>query len=239
MLLVARWGGPASTAALVTACVVVGHLLATWGPDVFHRFNNVTPQLAACFAFGMWAAHVAPTLDGRRLVIIGRACALLLPVLLGLAWLLGTRRLIEQFFWVDLVVGLYAALCFLAFGASRSRMSALLATGPLRRFGAISYSSYLIHAPVIWAVWSVLILRLTVDDIAQFLLLLVVGVPAAIAVSYAFFALFEKPFLRIRSVAALRQHVGSRWHTVVSSVTPRGRTAPVTSESVGSGREGT
>jgi len=118
-------------------------------------------------------------------------------------------------------------------------MSALLATGPLRRFGEISYSSYLIHAPVIYAVWSVLVLPLPVNDAARFLLLLVVGVPAAIAVSYAFFALFEKPFLRIRSVAGLRQHVGSRWHSLVSSVTPRGRTAPVTSESLGSGREGT
>jgi peptidoglycan/LPS O-acetylase OafA/YrhL len=62
----------------------------------------------------------------------------------------------------------------------------------------MSYSLYLIHAPVIHLVWLG-VARLTADDAAQFLLLLPAGLAASLLVTALFFPWFEAPFSGITS----------------------------------------
>lgn len=77
-------------------------------------------------------------------------------------------------------------------------------TGPVARIlegtttvwlGGISYSLYLVHAPLIHLVWLVAVRPLALDDGWQFLLTSALSIPAVLAFSWVFHLGFERPFL--------------------------------------------
>jgi peptidoglycan/LPS O-acetylase OafA/YrhL len=62
--------------------------------------------------------------------------------------------------------------------------------------GTFSYSVYLMHAPLIQVLWQFVLHPLHMTPMAMFLFYLGPGAIVVLAASYAFFRVFEFPFLR-------------------------------------------
>ena len=75
---------------------------------------------------------------------------------------------------------------------------ALFESKPSTRLGTCSYSLYLLHAPVLWAVTCVASLW-RLDDDGATLARLLVGVPAAVFAAYSCYSLVERRFIVRRS----------------------------------------
>jgi len=71
----------------------------------------------------------------------------------------------------------------------------LLSWRPLVFLGTFAYSVYLIHAPLLQVIWQYLLHPLHLGDVETFLLLILLGIPAILGVSYLFFLICERPFL--------------------------------------------
>jgi peptidoglycan/LPS O-acetylase OafA/YrhL len=93
-------------------------------------------------------------------------------------------------------------------------------TGPVARIlegtsavwlGGISYSLYLVHAPLIHLVWIAGVRPLGLDDGRQFLTTTAISIPVVLAFSWIFHLAFERPFL-------------SRDHMDLASARPSART---------------
>jgi peptidoglycan/LPS O-acetylase OafA/YrhL len=202
LLLLLRKRGPALILVAVTVPVLS---IGTFGPstpalDLLMRF---TPQLAVGFTLGVVAAWLATDSRGRGVPLLRLAsgAALLSLTLIAVA---GSTWTIEHYFWVDLAVTPAIALLLAAIGAGRApRLSRALDVAPLRGLGGFSYSLYLIHAPIVVAVASVLVLPRVGHGTSALLLMLVVAVPLSLVVSRLFAAVFDLPFQRHKSWAAL------------------------------------
>jgi peptidoglycan/LPS O-acetylase OafA/YrhL len=111
----------------------------------------------------------------------------------------------SYFFWIDLLAGVAAATLFAGFAQRPAgRLSQLLARRGPRWLGQSSYSLYLIHLPVLGLLYWGVVVRLTEDNEARFVLLLVIGVPATVLASRMFWWAFERPFMQNRSIRELR-----------------------------------
>ncbi len=60
--------------------------------------------------------------------------------------------------------------------------------------GRFSYSLYLTHSPVLWAA-CLLLMNMHLSFSLRYTLLMLAGVPLAVVTAYAFYLVFEKPFL--------------------------------------------
>ena len=80
----------------------------------------------------------------------------------------------------------------------------ILEWGPLYFVGTFSYSLYLLHAPVIQIVWQSIIHPLGLTGPTAMLVQLSIALPACIAVAFAFFLVFERPFMSSRQKHAVR-----------------------------------
>ncbi len=69
---------------------------------------------------------------------------------------------------------------------------------PLVFIGSFSYSLYLMHAPILQILWLCTFSSMASHPNAWCLLLIFLGTPLALAVSYLFYLCCEKPFLQIR-----------------------------------------
>jgi peptidoglycan/LPS O-acetylase OafA/YrhL len=66
---------------------------------------------------------------------------------------------------------------------------------PLVFVGTFSYSLYLIHPPILQLLSKYIVVPIHLDAFANTCVLLVVGAPISLFLSYLFFIVFEKPFL--------------------------------------------
>lgn len=144
------------------------------------------------FALGMYAAWYISG-DRRRSALVPAFLALLFSfatVLLMRYWGLA------NFQWTDLFVGM--AACFALITGATNEHGALarfFSHKYLLSIGAFSYSLYLMHKPVQMVVNSWIEGHGIGLDLA-FLIRAVFGTVLALLVSYAFYRVFEKPFLR-------------------------------------------
>lgn len=203
--------GPAVMTTVVTVGIVLGYEAATHVHSL-HRLLNVTPQFVALFVFGIAAA----TLVERAAVPRNVTRILGLAALLGGAFVvacltLGSEWIDEQYFWIDLLVGAATACLIAALTTGRPRWAYRLLAGRfLSRTGMFSYSMYCVHLPVLWLVWHFAVVPMDLGATAAFAALVALGLPAVFAGSYAFSLVFERPFLRHRSFAALHGAVRRR-----------------------------
>ncbi|MGF1937071.1 MAG: acyltransferase family protein [Nostoc sp. ChiQUE02] len=68
--------------------------------------------------------------------------------------------------------------------------------------GTFTYSLYLIHAPLLQLIWQYIVHPLNFGKGTEFVLLLLIGTPLILIVSYIFFFYCERPFLNIRRITA-------------------------------------
>lgn len=210
MLLLRRRLGPVVLLAAVTLPVIALGLLAE-GQNPSEGRIGLTPHLAPLFTLGLVAAGVLVAPERVRrlpwpwLTALAGVPVLVLILLQGSAWT------VNHYFWVDLALG--PAMALLVAGVAVGRPAGLLRlldSRPLRGLGRFSYSLYLVHLPIVMTVHRKLALRLTDDDLTQFWITLLLAVPLSLFCSWVFATIFELPFQRYRSWAALRVALRTR-----------------------------
>jgi peptidoglycan/LPS O-acetylase OafA/YrhL len=203
LLLIWRRAGGAAMVAATTAAVVGSYVLAD-SVQPFSKLLDLTPQFLALFAFGVTGAHVL-TAHGRFAWLPWTAVGTLLAATLtGLLLWWRPETVEARFFWVDLLAGAAAAALFAGWAKwPQARIARLLSSRPSRWLGQSSYSLYLLHLPILGLVYWGLVAQLTTDNNARFRLLLLVGVPAAVAGSRVFWWWFERPFMEHRTIRGL------------------------------------
>ncbi|MGI4790213.1 MAG: acyltransferase family protein [Janthinobacterium lividum] len=170
-----RWGLSFSIAA---ACILgcAPHYL------LHGRFDVAAPQFLALFSFGMAAAT-----SNIRPIAFKIAAAFF-----ALAYCFWIRQLSPESIPMDILAGITTA-CLIA--ALRDYKSVfILSSKVCVRLGAFSYSLYLVHFPVLLAASSIL-LPIHLNRWQFFVRLMLLGVPASLAISYLFHLVFERPFM--------------------------------------------
>lgn len=205
-----RFGAMRTTAA---ACAVVyGVILLLEAAD----WREVPPAfvgLCAYFLFGMAAADrfVRMRSDGGDGLPWSRISLALTAsvVILCAAW---GREVAESHFAIlDTLCALATVGLLLAAGrpGAGQRLRRALGSARLVWLGTFSYSLYLMHAPILHLVWTTTIDPWFAADGAQFLALLLLGVPAGVAGAWLFFLAFERPFLAKAVKPAVAQVIGT------------------------------
>ena len=82
--------------------------------------------------------------------------------------------------------------------------SVSLTTRPVRRLGSYSYSLYLLHVPIVLGISRTVAAHYAAPGLPAFWVTLGLGVPISLLTARWFAAIFEIPFQRYRSWAALR-----------------------------------
>ena len=92
------------------------------------------------------------------------------------------------------------ATCFLIFVSLNPEnwLRKLLDFKPLVFVGGFSYSLYLIHAPIMQILWQYPLYKLQAQPNLMVLVLILVGTPVSLLISYLFFLYCERPFLKQR-----------------------------------------
>ncbi|MGZ4704102.1 MAG: acyltransferase family protein [Acidimicrobiales bacterium] len=199
-LLARRVVGPAATAALGVVGVWAVNVLAR-NSAPFHRLLNLTPQFAALFIFGMLAAAATVRREQRSRVPWGWITLGLAVAGVAACAALGSERVLGvDLYWSDLAIGTVAA-CLLAAlsGPGTTAVKRFLQHRRLVSTGHFSYSIYLVHAPILAVGWLYVVEPLHWSRNASFVTMAVIVVPVAIAASYGFYLLIERPFMNRRA----------------------------------------
>jgi peptidoglycan/LPS O-acetylase OafA/YrhL len=201
LLILLRRAGALALLAAVTVPVL---LIGIFAPSVAaaHLFVRFTPQFLVAFTVGMLAAA---TVNGKHrerpwhwYALIAAIPCLVLIAVMGSVWTVG------HYFWVDLLLAPAVALLISAVAAGRPRpFVRLLDWRPVRSLGSFSYSLYLVHAPIVIAVATLIIAPRIGHGTGAFLLTLAIAVPLSVGFARLFAAVFDLPFQHHKSWAAL------------------------------------
>jgi peptidoglycan/LPS O-acetylase OafA/YrhL len=205
LLLVRRFGAAIMVAAVTLAVAAVG--IAAPHDHPLHTFvTQSPPDLAALFALGILAAGVVGASAARRArPWAWLALAAAAPVV-ATVWWQGSVWTLTHLLWVDLALG--PAVACLLIGLTRGRPAPLLRlldSRPLRTLGSSSYSLYLIHEPIVMAVYKLIVAGRFHDGASAFLVMVALVLPVTILLALAFARVFELPFLRHGGRAELRR----------------------------------
>jgi peptidoglycan/LPS O-acetylase OafA/YrhL len=202
LLLLRRRAGALALLAVVTLPVVAIGLWA--GPA--GGAHGLAPELAPVFAVGVVAAGIVHAGERvRRLPWAGLALAAAVPVL-GSVLLRGQAWTTDHYFWIDLAAAPAMALLLAALALGRPpALLRILTSRPLRALGAHSYSLYLIHLPFVMVAARRFAVPQVGRGLTAFVIVVALSVPASLLAARVFAVLFEFPFQRHRSWAALRE----------------------------------
>jgi peptidoglycan/LPS O-acetylase OafA/YrhL len=225
LLLIRRRLGAVVLLALVVLPVIALGLLAPNG-NPQEGFNGLTPHLAPVFAIGVVSAGVIAAGDRVRalpwhwLAALAAAPVLLLMLVKGTVWT------VNHYFWIDLAVTPAMALLLVAVATGRpGPLLRLLATRAVRSLGSFSYSLYLIHLPLVMVIGRRIAPHFVERGLPAFWFTLIVGVPVSLIAARVFSMIFELPFQRHRS-----------WAALVSAARARSTPRPPTTSSAPSSR---
>jgi peptidoglycan/LPS O-acetylase OafA/YrhL len=196
--------------ASVTAVVAAVGLLSPH-ISLVDMLQRLTPQLAALFAVGVFAAGIlAASNHVRRLPWHWLSLAAFVPVLAVIV-IKGSVWTIGNYFWIDIALGPAIAMLLAAAATERPRwLVGFLNTRPMRSLGSFSYSLYLIHAPIVVAISELVVAPRVAHGVPALLVMLAIAVPVSVVAARLFAAVFEIPFQRHRSWSALKAAVRAR-----------------------------
>jgi peptidoglycan/LPS O-acetylase OafA/YrhL len=197
-------------AATTVACALVAGYALMLGLQGT-RVARANPHFVGMFALGMLAAYVAR--DGtprfarlRERVpwwLVATVMFVLTVVLVGV-WDIGLSE--ARMHYLDLPVGVMSASLLAATSTAKGgALTRFFSFRPLVFVGTFSYSFYLVHAPLLELLWVYVFRPLGVTPEVLFVSLSTAGLVVILAASYAFFRVFEAPFMgpsRTREAAA-------------------------------------
>ena len=112
----------------------------------------------------------------------------------------GSVWTVDRYYWIDLAIGPATSMLLVAVAGERSAaLMRFLDNRPLRSLGKVSYSLYLIHAPIVSLISRRLVAPLLPPGMPAFWVTLAVAVPVAALTAWCFAAIFEIPFQRHRT----------------------------------------
>lgn len=207
LLLCYRRIGPWRSTGLAAAVVVALHVLAQPFSSLA-LLDRFTPQFAVLFTFGCLAVAVV----GRVPTAVAARSAVLIWLAFGvLRAVIGPEFVAESYFWVELWLGTGVALGFVALSeGGLTGLARVLEHRALVFLGHMAYSLYLVHALFLDLIRIHVLAPLGVQGGEAFWPLLLLGVPVAVFGAWAFFLVFERPFLTIRSARQLAQALSWR-----------------------------
>jgi peptidoglycan/LPS O-acetylase OafA/YrhL len=223
LLLLRRYNGAVMLATVTVAVAAVG--LLSPHSSLVDKLMRLTPQFAVLFAIGLLAAGIVRAGERIRRLPLGWLAGLAVAPVLALIAVRGSAWTVGHFFWVDLAAAPAIALLLAAVATERpAPLVWLLDTGPVRSLGSFSYSLYLVHAPIVLVVAVKVVQPSLGTGLGAFGLTLAIAVPASLLFARLFAAVFEIPFQRHRSWAALRAAIAPRvGGTVPAARVPAGR----------------
>ncbi|MFF5210351.1 acyltransferase family protein [Streptosporangium sp. NPDC000396] len=220
LLLVLRRAGAVVMLGVVTVVVAAIGLLAP-GVHLVGMLMRLTPQFAVLFAVGVVAAGVIVAGERvRRLPWHWLALLAAVPVFAVIV-VRGSVWTVEHYFWIDLALG--PAVGLLLAGVATGRPAVLvrlLDLRPIRSLGSFSYTLYLIHAPIVVAIYQLVIAPRVPVGLPAFSAALALAVPVALLAARSFAAVFELPFQRHRSWPVLRVAARARLSRLRAAVRP-------------------
>jgi peptidoglycan/LPS O-acetylase OafA/YrhL len=157
---------------------------------------NLFPGRWLEFGMGMF---VATLIKKRRVAMLTSAREMLLLTMATILYLLTQIYLLESagnwlLPWADCTFGLCFSVLVLLACADGTAMGKFFSSSVPALVGAISYSLYLVHYPIVMALGGALTSsRLTSAE--RMLAIGVFGIPLSLAAAACFYQLFERPFL--------------------------------------------
>ncbi len=165
------------------------------------RVERTQAHFLGLFTLGMLAAAVVQSQEPayRRIrerfpwALFGLAAAGLTAGL-TLSW--GWRAARGHFELLDALVALVAVSLLVSTSRSETHVfRKIFGWTPLAVIGAFSYSLYLIHAPLLQIVWQYVLQPAALAPDAQFVVVVLFGMPAIILAANLFHRVCEKPFM--------------------------------------------
>jgi peptidoglycan/LPS O-acetylase OafA/YrhL len=201
LLLLPLWRRIGMTGTVIVALILgLGIFLATG------KGHAAAPWFLSLFAFGMAAAVRERNRRGYERRFYGWLAAILFVAYAGmtLAFSYGEFRFLTPIGWEGISIHWFfdswvaaGTACFLIFASATEGHWLLkcLSRPLIVWIGMVSYSVYLIHDPLI-ALMKIGLDRMGLGQYQQFGCYLVVGVPVLLGISWMFYRVFEKPFVR-------------------------------------------
>jgi len=208
ILLFRSWGGWKVVAGVLVTASLVFLSFQHYGLTSLY---NTMPVYFALFTMGMMACEIglghqkrlSELRDKTSWLALWAAASL---VFLGLLFKWRANISPTHLFLQDTAAGVVAALLLIALskpGASRLRDA--LSWKPLVFVGTFAYSIYLIHMPLAQMIWQYGLHPLHKGFLGTYFLMIVVGLPLILGVSYLFFLAVERPFLNTKKHETLAE----------------------------------
>lgn len=165
------------------------------------RLARASPHYVGLFTLGMLAAYLVQSEDpaavwARERFSWRALTAGCFVLVCGVSGYWGWQASHDRIYVIDLPTGVAAmGVLVIASRDKGSIVARVLSYGPIVFIGTFSYSIYLIHAPLLQIMWQY-VLRSRLESVAMFGALLMPGGLVVLAASYAFFRVFEEPFMR-------------------------------------------
>lgn len=196
-LLVLGWRRLGSARVTVIVFFVVWCI---WSSGVVNttRAAGVLPQYTALFTLGMLGAAISTSSQANWKTLRDRMPWTFITVALVVA-------LVSYYhnsggwwgvFYADMLMGALVVSCLIAGSKSGPNpVRAIFGWKPLAFVGSFSYSLYLIHAPLVQVIWQYGIQPLNLRENVAFLALCVASILLIVCAAYAFYLVFERPFV--------------------------------------------
>ena len=205
VLLRRRFGMPAVLAGTYLVSITIQSFVqntAFWG---------VKPLFLFVFALGMYAAEVASGPPREFFKWIGCIAAVIMLSLFQ-------SESLTKLGLTEIVVGVVAMSVLIVCAHWPGNLIARITSfGPIAKIGGFSYSLYLIHFPLQQLIWLYLVLPLKLGKFSTFLVMATVGTGLIIALEFAFYLLFERPFCNMKVARNSGRATGSRFSQVSPS----------------------
>ena len=205
LLLMRRRAGAVVTLSAITVPVIAAGLLNP-GISAADKATGFTLELAPLFTLGLIAAGIFTANDRvRRWPWHWLAALAATPVIL-LIGVKGSVWTVTHYYWIDLAIGPAIAMLLVAVATAQrsSVLMRLLDNRPMRSLGKVSFSLYLIHVPIVAIISRRLVAPHVTPGMPAFWTTLVLAVPVAVVTAWCFATVFERPFQRHRTWAALK-----------------------------------
>ncbi len=218
LVLAVRWFSFLPAALLF---VIIGYELPRIGVGVFGYWFLSTFTIGATAAYIVFGSGAA--IEAIKRAVPWRVLSVLLfAAASGIIYRYG---IFERIAWLDIVISMASSASIIAM-CQNSRLipARLLSSLPLERLGLFSYSLYLIHMPLLQAIYKVGMIA-NAPPLLRFAILELVAVPVVVFLAYRFFLVAEKPFLSVRQKAAVKDLLDTPSPTEDSATTPASQTA--------------